>query len=375
MPMQTRESCIFCRQSLHLTEYFNQDKIAFLGHYCVAPDDESNLDHQIPFNVCICNNCQTAQNKYLGDLSVVYAHQHNQGIGEIYRQVHIEFGALILSNRGITKIFEIGASIGTLSNIVLDGNTDVTYTIFEPNFPEDSHPRRTVHRDFFEDCAPDTFAGCDALVMSHMLEHFYDPMSILDAVCESANLQHIYLCWPDLDSYAHNKVLNVLTVEHTFYITADFLESVMASKGFFAKKRIPFRRHSLMFHFERTSDKVGDLGVNADVHETLDAYFTEIESTVSRIHSYCAEEQVYLWPCSVHNLYLLGFGLDTAKIVGFADNNVGKIGKRVYGTDKMCHAFKDLLDGQSKVLLNGGPFTHEVKMMYPDKQHLIDITE
>ena len=111
------------------------------------------------------------------------------------------------------------------------------------------------------------------------------------------------------------------------------------------------------------------------MHETLDAYFTAIESTVSRIHSYCAEEQVYLWPCSVHNLYLLGFGLDTAKIVGFADNNVGKIGKRVYGTDKMCHAFKDLLDGQSKVLLNGGPFTHEVKMMYPDKQHLIDITE
>ena len=231
-PMQTRKSCIFCRQSLQLTEYFSQDKIAFLGHYCVAPDDESHLDHQIPFNVCICNHCQTVQNKYLGDLSVVYAHQHNQGIGEIYRHMHNEFGALILSNHDIRNVFEIGASIGTLSNIVLDGNTNVTYTIFEPNFPADSHPRRTVHRAFFEDCAPDTYAGFDTLVMSHVFEHFYDPMSVLDAVCESANLQHIYLCWPDLESYAHNNVLNVLTVEHTFYITADFLESVMASKGF-----------------------------------------------------------------------------------------------------------------------------------------------
>ena len=120
-----------------------------------------------------------------------------------------------------------------------------------------------------------------------------------------------------------------------------------------------------MDFFEKDIEVLNE--VNFDVKNknyNLNKFYSEIKNTINNFNEIIetnSNKKFYLWPASIHSLYLLVFGLDEGKLNGFADNSINKIGKKMYGTDLKVFDFKKILeDRNSIVLFNGGIFNSEV---------------
>lgn len=377
MSYTIRKKCIFCNNLLQ-TSYFEKDLMINSGLYCVDLDYKN--DTKIPYNIFICNRCKTVQNKYLGDLNLVYLYGHNEGIGKLYKEMHQNFANLILENKNIENIIEIGGSVGTLSNIIMN-NSDINYTIVEPNCTLTENKKLKIHKKFVEDCDESIFSNNDTLVMSHILEHFYSPLSVLNQIINNSKINNFYLTWPDFDYYIENNILNILTIEHTFYIDLNFLEKLLKNNfGFILKRKIFFKNHSIFLYFKRETSLILDntllinnnseILINNNSELKIKLFYQKINNTIEKINSITNKykgRKKYLWPCSIHNLFLLKFDkFNIDNIDGFIDNSKNKIGKRVYASDKLCYSFDDVLleNDNNIILLNGGPFNYEIINLY-----------
>ena len=68
-----RDKCVICNTDL--------DKCLYLNDYLI-PSNPSTIDEEfksihIPYNILICKNCGIYQNKYLGNVNIVYDVNHN----------------------------------------------------------------------------------------------------------------------------------------------------------------------------------------------------------------------------------------------------------------------------------------------------------
>ena len=120
MNYSIRETCIFCEDKLYET-YFEKDYENYVCHYSVDKNTKIEEMIKIPFNIFICSNCKTVQNKYLGDLSEVYKVNHADSTGSTMLNLHIKNTELILKYKNkITNIIEIGSSKGVLAEYILE---------------------------------------------------------------------------------------------------------------------------------------------------------------------------------------------------------------------------------------------------------------
>jgi len=89
-------------------------------------------------------------------------------------------------------------------------------------------------------------------------------------------------------------------------------------------------------------------------HENL---ITELNAIINN-----TEFPVYLFGAHVFSQYLIEFGLETNKIVCLLDNDPGKHGKRLYGTDLVVQSPSILKDvSQPLVILKAGVYNTEIK--------------
>ena len=113
-----RENCIFCDKHL-VNEYFENDKyIHISSNIC---DYRNNNKNCIPYNILICVNCRCYQNKYLGDIKLVYDSNHNNVIiSNTWINHYNEFYNFIKKNKILNKksnILEIGAGNNYIVNL------------------------------------------------------------------------------------------------------------------------------------------------------------------------------------------------------------------------------------------------------------------
>jgi hypothetical protein len=170
--------------------------------------------------------------------------------------MHYQFSKLILKNDKIKNIIEIGGSASILSDTILSNNSNVVYTIVEPNvhmYEPQKHIRKKIVDDFIENVDRSHIDKNDTLVLSHILEHFYEPKHILDKLLFNSNVKYFYLVWPDLDYYLKSGIVNILTIEHIYYVSTEFLIKLIESYGFVTNETIKFHNHSIFFEFERSS--------------------------------------------------------------------------------------------------------------------------
>jgi hypothetical protein len=362
-----RKNCIFCNNKLE-KEYFKNDLKKSNGLYCVEKNYKNDI--KIPYNIYICSKCNTLQNKYLVDLKLVYLYGHNEGIGDLYKSMHLNFSNLILKNNYIKNIIEVGGSVGTLAKYVTS-NSNINYIIIEPNCNLEENKQITIYKKFIENCDRIIFDKCDTLVMSHILEHFYNPIDILNKLLLNTNIKSFYLCWPDLDYYINNNVLNLLTVEHTFYIDLDFLEKILLNKyNFKLESKEYFKNHSVFLYFKKkiNIEKFSQQITNTDIEIKIKNFFEKIDWTINKINTIIdnnSNKKIYLWPCSIHNLFLLKYdNFKINNIEGFVDNSINKIGKRPCSCDKLCFSLTDTLKLKNIIIiLNGGPFNYEIESL------------
>jgi hypothetical protein len=391
-----RDKCIFCHVKLSET-YFKTDYKCQVAHYAIDLDDTS-INYEIPFNIYICPNCNTVQTKYLGCLNEIYKINHADGTGITMTNLHKKTCELVFKySSNIKNIIEIGSSYGLLADNIINiyncNNIKLEYNIIEPNFKGD-RKNKIIVDDFYENIN-DANINANTIIISHVFEHFYEPNLILKKISNNENIKYFILVFPDLEYYLKNNILHVLNTEHTYYINNNFLINIICNNGFKLIERENYLNHSVILIFERkmpsnchpdgclpyTSnfpDSLCDVQsglITKNSIESLDNYFNNIHKEISFINNIInknPQKKIYLWPASIHTLYLCIFGLNMS-FTGFLDNSKNKIGKKVYGYNKPIYDFKEIVklnDNNTIILLNGGLFNYEIKSIIKNSSNI-----
>lgn len=365
MESKIRENCVFCKNKLN-KDFFSDDLNNYVAHYSVGLEDNSEAQN-IPFNVCVCDYCKTPQLKYLGDLNEIYKLNHADSTGKIMNSLHQENLSLILKYKdSIKNIIEIGSSKGVLADEIIK-NIDLTYYIVEPSYFGETNKNKIIIPDFYENI-DDSTIDANTMVISHVFEHFYEPMDILNKISKNKNIENFFLVFPDLEYYINNNVLHVLNTEHTFYIDNHFLIKLLTLFGFELIEKRNHENHSVLFYFKRTTTDIDIKVLNFEnTNYNLEMYYSNIKKTVEKFNIAIEEnkgKEIYLWPASIHSLYLINFGLNVTDITGFLDNSKIKIGGKMYGTELPVFDFNSKTESKDDnvvVLVSGGVFNKEVE--------------
>jgi hypothetical protein len=364
MNFTIREKCIFCESKLNET-YFKTNYENYVAHYPVAKNTNNYEMTKIPFNVFVCKKCGTAQNKYLGNLSEIYKTNHADSTGTTMINLHKKNEELIIKHKEkITNIIEIGSSKGVLADIILS-KLNLHYFIIEPSFFGDRE-NKIIIDDFYEN-VDDSIINANTMIISHVFEHFYEPNKILEKIYLNKNIEHFFLVFPDLEYYINNNVLHVLNTEHIYYIDNDFLVKVFESYGFNLVEKEHYNGHSVLFYFNR--DKfIEKKQINfINKNYSLDLYYNNIFKNINKCNNLLninKNYKKYIWPASIHSLYLLIFGLDETILDGMLDNSLNKIGQKMYGTNLEIFSLNKIIEDNNEntfIILNGGIFNIEVE--------------
>jgi len=359
-----RKNCIFCETKLDNT-YFKDDYANYTAHYQVDKTTKIDEMTKIPFNIFICSKCKTVQNKYLGDLSEIYKINHADSTGTTMINLHKKNKDLILKYKEkITNVIEIGSSKGVLADLILE-NLDFKYFIIEPSFFGE-RKNKIIIDDYYEN-VDDSNINANTIIISHVFEHFYEPNKILEKIYLNKNITNFFLVFPDLEHYINNNVLHVLNTEHIYYIDNDFLIKVLESYGFNLVEKEYYNGHSVLFYFNR-DEFIEKKQINCvNTNYSLDLYYNNIFTNVDKCNSLLninTNCKKYIWPSSIHSLYLFIFGLDEKLLDGMLDNSLNKIGQKMYGTNLEIISFDKIIeenDENTFLILNGGVFNIEVE--------------
>ena len=300
----------------------------------------------------------------------IYRVNHADSTGKTMKELHEQTRAMVLRNReSITNILEIGSSVGFLADLILD-TIPINYYIIEPSYRGTYRNNKHILHNFYEN-VDDTVIPANTLIISHVFEHFYNPIDILNKISNNLHIEHFYLVWPNLEYYMQHNILHVLNTEHTYYIDNTFLVNLLGVYGFILIEREEYRGHSVLFYFRRQTNTQGIPSALSPISfkntiVPIDSFYNTIHTTIQEWNSIIHEnkgKRIFIWPASIHCLYLLQFGLSD-QITGLLDNSLNKINKFIYGYNIPIYSFRDILQQNlpdTIILVNGGVFNADIE--------------
>jgi len=352
-----RTNCIFCASN-NLKVLLKNDYTIPLRNYVIDVLDEKY--HVIPYNIQLCNICKTVQTKYIGDLSIIYTNYPTSAYGTIRNKLNLEFAEVIHNNKHINSIIEIGAGNGELSDILLEKKS-YSYTIIDPSY-SGTTTNRTILPLYFENLDLDSIQ-CDTIIMSHVFEHFYNPINILNKLRSISSLKYIHLALPDLDSFIQDGTYHVLNPEHTFYVTNQFIIDIFNYYGFKLNTIQTHHRHSIFIEFEKNINPTQiHFPINNNTEKKVLNFFNKLLENIKYVNSNMYELPTYIWPCSMHTMFSLSFGLDRKYITAALDNSPSKVNKYLYNFEIPTKEFSSIINSNETkiVILVGGCYTTEI---------------
>lgn len=359
-----RISCIFCKSN-NFDCLFKDDTYNIpLGCYTVNTISNKNF-YNMPFNILKCKDCFTYQTKFLGNMDIIYDY-NALSHGTIRSTMDTTFANFITDDKiinNIKNIIEIGGGNGGLSDIILENCNNINYTIIDPTY-SGTNKNKTIIKDYLEKISFEKIVA-DTVVMSHVFEHFYEPTEILNNFKNNKNIKHIYLNFPNLESYIKNNNYHVLNPEHIYYVNNQFIINLFQKYGFCLEKTYYHEEHSVLFSFKRNDTYIDDKIINNTSDEVIQ-FFDNIQNKIKSIVDVISKNmnnKVYIWPCSMHTTYLLSLGLEKQiKLDAILDNAPHKINKYLYGFKYKCLSFNEILNKNenSIIILNGGCYNIEV---------------
>ena len=364
-----RTECIFCSS--------NSLKVLLENDYTMPLRTITNdiLDknyYTMPYNIQLCNKCKTVQTKYIGDVSIIYENNPASAYGSIRNKLNVEFAEVIYNNKNIKSIVEVGAGNGELSEILLE-QMNYSYTIIDPSYCGPTN-NRTIFPLYFENLDLNTIE-CDTIVMSHVFEHFYNPIDILNKLRNMQSLKFVHLALPDLDSFIEDGTYHVLNPEHTFYVTNKFIIDIFNYYGFKLNTIKTHHRHSIFIEFEKLTSSVSiPFPINNNTEEKVMIFFNRLLENIKIVNSNMSDLPTYIWPCSMHTMFCLSFGLNKKYITAALDNSPSKIDKYLYNYEIPTKNFSSIVNTNDKkiVIVTGGCYTIEIiEQLKQNKSNLL----
>lgn len=358
-----RDCCVFCN-STNLTNLLEKDLYSSLS-LCLKTN--INKSYFMPYNVFVCDNCETVQNKYLGDLSIVYETNHLDDFGTTKIKKHSMFCDFIINNKEINGIIEVGACHDVLPRKILE-KYNTNYTIIEPSFTGDKTDLCIIP-DYLENINLDEISA-NTIIMSDVFEHFYEPLNIIKKIQKSLNIKYIYLNHPDFDYAVKNNIEVFLNCEHTFIVEHQFLFKIFELYGFKLTNKFNYENFSLFLEFTRIDSSLSDLNFkNLNTVSNVKNHFDININTVKKINNYMqknVQNSYYIWPTSIHAISLFTYGLDYTKLTGILDNSPNKIGKYLYAYNLLCSSFEKILETKDDNIIvfiaNAGNYINELDL-------------
>lgn len=369
--IKSRGACIFCNGAVK--DMFDSDKLHVPQSCTMTEDTEHERVAFMPFNLQKCDACETYQTKYLADLGILYSSNHYVPFGALRQEMLSLFSDFVCQENPPVAILEIGGGNGelfsALSKKFSSASALLNYTIIDPAYIGPKSDNLTVVHGFYEDVKD---IDCRAVVMSHVFEHFYDPVAIINKMIQEG-VQTIFLCHPDYDAYVNQNTItfNVLHAEHTFYISNAGLISLFEKHGFNLMRYQHHRGYSVFFEFSKREKKTNGIYPQLPQVGACEQYINTLVSRANHLNTILANtagRDVYMWPCSIHSNILFAYGLRPEGIKGMLDNSSFKIGKYTYGHGIPCFSYEKVVTQRSEdepgiiVIINGGCFTRELNL-------------
>jgi 2-polyprenyl-3-methyl-5-hydroxy-6-metoxy-1,4-benzoquinol methylase len=300
-------------------------------------------------------------------LDVVYNTEHGSGtVGKAWDEHHASFANFIYKFNP-KNILEIGGLHGALAKNYLELNSNINWTMIEPNPIVDSSLPIKVIKGFFDDTftSDDKF---DTIVHSHVLEHIYNPdefMSHKSSFMNNGDL--LIFTIPNMEVMLENNYTNCINFEHTIYLTEPYVEYFLSKYNFELVEKQYFRKdHSIFYCAKKTNSTQVNLpdGLYEKNKLVFQKYIDSHINDVAKINEITIHSNipVYLFGAHVFSQYLISFGLDISKIECLLDNDPKKENKRLYGTSLISKSPKILKDiGKALVILRAGVYNEEIK--------------
>ncbi len=348
-------------EQIHQLENFP----VFMG--CVDQSPSKDLKANMSWQISTSNGF--LQLKELIPVEVLYQSSHDAGsVGNIWMEHHQAF-AEFLKQYSPRVVLEIGGAHGILSRNYQALDTACDWTIIEPN----PVPSEGVKANFIKGFFNENFAfeqEVDAIVHSHVFEHVYDPQVFMRNI--TAFLpegKHLVFTLPNMEVMLNRKYTNCINFEHTTFLTEPYVELLLSQHGFRVLQKEYFRDdHSIFYGCVREDDVPlkklpgGLYQKNKQLYQDYVKYHQQLIAELNEKIESLNGESLYLFGAHVFAQYLIGFGLQTDKIICLLDNDLNKKGKRLYGTNLQVASPRILKDvDQPVVILKAGVYNEEIK--------------
>lgn len=335
----------------------------FIG--CTNQDFEKDLYADMVWDICIDSGM--IQLRKLLARDAVYSGYHSEAVGSIWEEHHEAFVKFI-SYFHPKNVLEIGGSNGILArNYIKSMNSDISsWTIVEPNPLVGSKGKIKILKTFFDQNTV-IEDGTDTIVLSHVLEHIYEPNLFFRNLHARLKIgQHLILSIPNLYLYLQKKFSNSINFEHTYFLTEYFCRYLLRKHGFELIKKCNYDEHSIFFAVRKVGRTHGQKLVNhykknRKLYLDMVGYYiketNKLNSLINDFHG-----KIYLFGAHIFSQFLIHLGLNTQKIDSIIDNSVLKINKRLYGS-KLFVKKPDILisDRPVAVILKAGQYQEEVR--------------
>ena len=350
-------------QDLELLHTF-KDFPVFMG--CIDQPQDQDLVSDL--NVYISASSGMIQINPVIKLELVYQTEHNPGTtGQGWINHHRAFAGFI-SKYQPKKVFEIGGAHGILSQSYMETHFDVDWTILEPNPIPVEGLKASMQKGFFTE---DTVVpeGTDMIIHSHVLEHVYEPKKFFNNLSKLPKGTKMCISVPALKQHLQQQFTNTINFEHTYFCTEEFIEWYLGCYGFDLLDRQYYDVDHSVFYAVVRSDREPHFWSHPEAYQDnkvlFDTYVEYHQQLIRNFNQKMSEAlgPIYLFGGHAFSQFLLAFGLDRSKITCIIDNDPGKQGKRLYGTDLMVQSPSILLqDSTPTVVLRTGVFNEEIKL-------------
>ena len=301
-------------------------------------------------------------------LEVIYGEEHGSGTTGAAWNEHHESFAEFINKYNPKQVLEIGGLHGILAQKMLTLNSEIDWTIIEPNPRVPEHLPVDVITGFFDNNFKSKKVF-DTVVHSHVLEHIYDPNEFMEH--KASFMQEgsfLIFTLPNMEAMLKRKYTNCINFEHTVYITEPYVEFYLAKYGFELIEKKYFKEdHSIFYCAKKVTNKIPS-NLPDNLYNTnkkiFEDYIKTHQADVANINSIIENTTlpVYLFGAHIFSQYLISFGLDTKRIQFILDNDTTKQTKRLYGTDLICKSPSILKDvKEAVVILRAAGYNEEIR--------------
>ena len=329
---------------------------------------DTSKDQDLLADMCweIDRTCGIIQLSRLIPLDILYSEQHVDGVGKTWERYYSNF-AKYISTQHLQKVCEIGGGKGKLAKNVLQNDTDIVWTIIEPNPIVKPQERLKVIKEFFNASTDvDRDGDVDAFVMSQVFEHIYDPQQMAKQLAKKLSIGgKVIIAYPQLKNWLRNKFTNAINFEHTMLID-DFIPYIFNKASLQLVDESKYEEHSIFYTFQKSDIKPKEVilpNLYDDYKKIFKNFISYHEQMVNDLNDKIlnANKPVYLFGAHIFSTFLFAFGLKK-EIAGILDNGDLKKGRRFYGTDFIVSSPEVLKNkGKVNIILRAGLYNEEIK--------------